>query len=402
MSWLLPLCLISAIVVATYFGLRKVEIITSNAIPHSGQTLTPEELKASLDDLKWILGLIITAAGLFTVAQAANSFFNAQAFTKQAEDSIKRIESLERDLQERFPYFTKIERVRKDAYGNLALIFGEEGFDWRNDLYGTLPSLERQKLLSVEHFVGIEFLQMDNDPQFADNLRRLGNLYASKFRYDLNVGYQTDLERAEYYLLNALERTTEKFRVLNDLGVLYLEFYRINPKLKIEETLSIARSYFDRSVRNFPRQQRAYYNLGVAATYEKNWKEAADQYEKALLYRQWELTHLPNAQCSIYYNMGCAKARLYYEGGKKNQQLLDECLKALESAAAIGLVRPQTVTTDLGANGDLLDLSRDSNEDIVKQFQSMISRLSSGKTSTPDRSMAARIQRALDSLQGKF
>src|SRR5229473_5769946 len=197
-SSLLPICLVSFVVVLTYFGFKNILLTPSNLNQNSGQLLTQEALKSRLDDLKWILGLIITAAGLFAVAQAASSYFNAQAFTKQAEDSIKRIETLEKDLQERFPFFTKIERIRKEAYGTLASIFGEEGFDWRNDLYGSLSSHERQKLLSVEHFVGIEFLQMDSDPQFADNLRRLGNLYASKFRYDRTIGYQTDLERAEY------------------------------------------------------------------------------------------------------------------------------------------------------------------------------------------------------------
>jgi len=208
----------------TYFGFKNILLTPSNLNQNSGQLLTQEALKSRLDDLKWILGLIITAAGLFAVAQAASSYFNAQAFTKQAEDSIKRIETLEKDLQERFPFFTKIERIRKEAYGTLASIFGEEDSIGANDLYGSLSSHERQKTLVVEHFVGIEFLQMDSDPQFADNLRRLGNLYASKFRYDRTIGYQTDLERAEYYLINALERANEKISCAKRPRVLSLSF----------------------------------------------------------------------------------------------------------------------------------------------------------------------------------
>jgi hypothetical protein len=49
-------------------------------------------LKSKLDDLRWVLTLILAAAGLFTVVQGIAAGFSAHNFQKQAEDAIKRLE----------------------------------------------------------------------------------------------------------------------------------------------------------------------------------------------------------------------------------------------------------------------------------------------------------------------
>jgi hypothetical protein len=49
-------------------------------------------LKDKLDDLRWVLTLILAAAGLFTVVQGIAAGFSAQNFQKQAESAIRQLE----------------------------------------------------------------------------------------------------------------------------------------------------------------------------------------------------------------------------------------------------------------------------------------------------------------------
>lgn len=70
------------------------------------------KLEKKLDDLRWILSLILAAAGLFTVVQGIAAGFSAQNFQKQAEDAIKRLEKeTERALND-------LKRQSDEAVGN--------------------------------------------------------------------------------------------------------------------------------------------------------------------------------------------------------------------------------------------------------------------------------------------
>ncbi len=70
------------------------------------------KLEKKLDDLRWILTLILASAGLFTVVQGIAAGFSAQNFQKQAEDAIKRLEKeTERALND-------LKRQSDEAVGN--------------------------------------------------------------------------------------------------------------------------------------------------------------------------------------------------------------------------------------------------------------------------------------------
>lgn len=71
-----------------------------------------KDLEKKLDDLRWILTLILASAGLFTVVQGIAAGFSAQNFQKQAEDAIKRLEKeAERALND-------LKRQSDEAVGN--------------------------------------------------------------------------------------------------------------------------------------------------------------------------------------------------------------------------------------------------------------------------------------------
>jgi hypothetical protein len=217
--------------------------------------LNSQDLKVRLDELRVTLQLLIVSAGLFAIAQGASAFFNAQSFTKQADDAIKRIQEQAREAEARYPMFARTEAVRREAYAQLADIFRDPFFlDWRTPLYQRLTLANRQLLLSVERFIGIELLpHPGGHDEYVRDLRRLANFYASKHRYDAAHGgaQWADLERSEYYLTTAKhEAGGDSFYLFTDLGVLYMEFQ--SPR-----RLDDAERHFRASLERKPRQQRA-------------------------------------------------------------------------------------------------------------------------------------------------
>jgi hypothetical protein len=70
------------------------------------------DLENKLNDLRWILTLILASAGLFTVVQGIAAGFSAQNFQKQAEDAIKRLE------KETTRALEDLKRQSEEAVGN--------------------------------------------------------------------------------------------------------------------------------------------------------------------------------------------------------------------------------------------------------------------------------------------
>ncbi len=314
-----------------------------------------KDLQRKTDDLRWILTVILGAAGLFTIAQGAAAFFTAQTFVKQADDAIKRVQEVALDAERRYPVFSKAEEARRDAYRALAATFYGDGLDWRDTLYDQMQVTDRQRLISVERFIGLEFIGWaENDQEFAVNLRRLANFYASKYVSEGRT-YRGNRERAEYYLQLACKVTNDRFWILNDLGLLFLELYE--PKQITE-----ARTLFEKSYAQNPRQQRALYNLAVMATYETppRWEETVRLLKIALREPLWERTETPEMTCNVHYNLACAQGRL---------RQFDLCLKTLEHAARIGHVRKKTVDDDADLpNGDLYRVATHDDANIKQRF----------------------------------
>lgn len=353
-----------------------------------------KDLQRKIDELKWILGVILGAAGLFTIAQGAAAFFTAQAFVKQADEAVKRVEEVASDAERRYPVFSKAEEARRDAYRALAATFYGDWSDWRDALYDQMSVYDRQRLFSIERFIGIEFVGWaEGDPDFSANLRRLANFYASKYVSEGQV-HKGDRERSEYYLGLAGRVTKDQFWILNDLGVLFLELHQ--PR-KIPE----AKKLFEQSYAQNPRQQRPLYNLAVIATYGKppDWVESARLCETALQERLWERTEAPEMTGNVYYNLACARARL-------NQ--VDECLNALEDAARVGRVKKEAVDADADQpSGDLYGIAASGERTVKDRFEALRGKLSQHANSRRDHQLAVpagvkeRLSKAWDVLLGR-
>jgi tetratricopeptide (TPR) repeat protein len=325
-------------------------------------------LNPKLDELKWTLGLILSTAVFFTLAQFAAAWFSAEAFTKKAEDALKRIQDIEKDVQSNYPIFSRTEKIRAKAYRDLAHRLREasksgeeEGLDWRENFYERMEVEERQELLSVERFIGIEFREGSEDEQnYARELRRLANFYVSKFQFERKNGfaYYGDLERAEYCLHLALNRVPDCFYLLNDLGLLQLHYYDSSTasKPKKEIYLAEAKRFLEKSLRTNPRQQRANFDLAVQANRSGDLGTAVKYLRQALDENAWERVPIPEMRGNVCYQLGCYSALLavQFPAPKDQAELLATCVTALRECASIGRVSKEVVDSDFDEDkGDL-------------------------------------------------
>jgi hypothetical protein len=389
---LIPLAFIVFVVAETLHGLSDVWIINAHA-QGPAPTLTAEDIKSKLDDLKYTLNLIVTAAGFFAVAQAAAAWFSSQTFTKQAEDALKRIAEIEKDVELRYPVFSDYEKLRNEAYRELeqgllsaSVSNKDEGYDWRENLYERMELPARQKLLSVERFIGIEFLRRPaDDAAYTQNLQRLAHFYISKFKFEKghDFGYLGDLERADYYLNLVYARSSSPSYVLNDLGLLNLEWYA-NLYLEQKELyLRQAETFFKRSCASNPNQQRSYYNLGVLESRRGDLAAAITYTEIAAAREVWEETAIAARTGDVYYNLACfyARSAVVEKALTFTSKHVQKCIQALERPAETGLVRKGVVDADFDdKGGDFYPLMNSGDDKVVEALKSLRPRLSENKT----------------------
>ena len=410
----IPVVFILVVVSVTFYGLLNVRSLVVHA-QGGTKALTAEELKARVDDLKWVLGLIVTAAGLFAIAQGAAAWFSSQTFTRQAEDALNRISEIQSDVELRFPVFSDYEKQRNEAYRELeqnllgaSVSNGDEGYDWREDLYERMELPNRQKLLSVERFIGIEFLRRPaDDLAYTQNLQRLAHFYISKFKFerDQKFGYLGDLERADYYLNLAYERSSNPF-YLNDLGLLNLEWYANLYLSRKDVFLQQAEKFFKRSCGYNPKQQRAYYNLGVVESRRNDLTAAISYTEKAAQQEIWEETAIEARTGDIYYNLASFYARLAVSQGSitSRSNFVRKCLDALKTPAQIGLVRKAVVDTDYDdkENGDFYPLVNSGEPSIVAELNSLRPRLSQNRIAHSKSVGKGKIDVLIDAVKNLF
>lgn len=393
---ILPLAFILAVGVVTAYGFLKIESLVVQA----RAPLTSSDLKAQMDDLKWGLGLVITAAGLFAIAQASASWFSSQTFTKQAEETLKQISGIQEDVNRRFPIFSDYEQLRKEAYSDLerslrsvSVSNKEEGYDWREDLYERMSLPIRQRLLSVERFIGVEFLQHPEDETaYTQSLQRLAHFYISKFKFERSqgFGYLGDLERADYYLNLAYDRSNNPF-YLNDLGLLNLEWYATLYSTRADVYLQQAERLFKQSLSRTPKQQRANYNLGVLEKKRRDFEAALLYTKEAARHEAWEETAIEARTGDVFYNLACNYACLAVSKGDFDirSNFVRNCIEALREPAEIGLVKKRVVDFDYdNVNGDLYPLLRRGDNEIVSRLTQIRPNLSKNRDTSPSTSPA--------------
>jgi hypothetical protein len=388
-KWL-PAAFICVILVLLCFGVADIRALAAKS--PADATPTAAELKDPIDELKWVLGLILAATGLFTIAQGIAAGFSAKSFSDQAERMLAEIKDL-------FPVFQLMQDYREEANENLPNL--DQAFTQISPAqslggraYGNLSLKLRQQILSAERTLPYEFVERDKQPDlFARSLRRLAQFYSAKFSYERERGMGSlgDIEHAQYLLTLAIRKAGSKFYLLNDLGNVHVVFFRVLRPLsgprsdsrlsEMRDTLDSARSCFEDSITIQRQQLRAYYNLAVIEadlapelapkeTPDKGLNLAIDHLREGLKYREWEQTQNDEFTCNGLYNLACYCARLskYCKStGQTAAAVLheNEAVAALCEAAKLGFVDPGYVYTDYTMDGDFFELLEHGQADTI-------------------------------------
>jgi len=378
-----PWLFIGVILILVFYGIGDIRVLAAKS--KADATLTAAELKDKIEDLKWILELILAASGLFTIAQGIAAGFSARSFADEAKGMLAEIKG-------QFPVFKLLEERRQEAVANLPNLdqaFAKiSSYGLGNRAYGNLPFKLRQELLSAETFLPYRFMGRDDPPEvFALNLKRLAQFYSAKFTYEqkLGSGSLEDLEYARYLLSLAIRKAGSKFYLLNELGNVHMVHFKVlstlpGPCLKsgrseLRDALSLARGCFDDSIIVQRQQLRAYYNLAYIEADlapELTPEEAPDRslnlavahLREGLKFGEWEQTENHEFTCNALYNLACYHARLFtcfslILNAPMAAEHEKETVTALHKAAKLGLIDPEYVCVDFTReNGDFSTLIR--------------------------------------------
>jgi hypothetical protein len=301
---------------------------------------------------QWLLAMVIGVAGLLTLAQGVFAFFSAQNYVTRANEAVEKAEKLADDVRAKFPMFANIESARAEAFKQLSSLI--PALDDDSNLYGQSDWMTRQSIFTIESFSAIQFLTpMNPGPELLGNLRLLGKFYAGKFAVERQL--ETDFERSQYYFELALQKFGRPFSVLNDVGWLFSTM--ANPT-----DLDRARAAFEESLRRRPGQQRALFNLATIALERGDQSRLEAGLRLLLRAKQqpnWEDGPNPRMASHVDYNLACfydALAELKSAPSEK-QEMLDQCMNLLESAAKVGAQEEKIVNADL-KGGDLRNLAQ--------------------------------------------
>ena len=429
-----PIFVIAAVALITVIGIRRIERPTSDgdhfntrtylassqygsclsSLKHdasAGVKISSDEIEACedkdasaiddivktrVDDLRWMLEIIGSIAGFFVIAQSGAAFFSALIYTQQAEKALKQIGEIQDAVTARYPVFRSVEEHRTQALTDLAYhvktstraddpeadpteVLDKE---YRNTLYASMELKERQTLLSVESFASVD---LDAGPQgsdgHSDNLRRLAIFYQSKFQYERNLGFGalSDLERAQWYLCLAIEKSRGDFTLQNDLGTLCMDVLKATKDRNSYQDIGkdywkAADKAFGESLRIEAHQMRAHYNRAVLlALYgrpanpeeqagedarKRRYLLAIEELNKALDLspQRWQKADAPSiVKAMIFYNRGCYRAWLLGADATKNPLTIDEArdfLADLQKAVELGGVPAEYVNTDWNPTED--------------------------------------------------
>ena len=326
------------------------------------------------------VGTLIVAILLGTLFLFENRVDKATAeLEKKANKAVADLDNTAKEVKQRFPMLASMEEQARKALKDVEDLFVAE--DWLADRYAGLPIAERQRILTVEHLIALEFSGRSTAPQ----LRGMANFYFSKYKSE---GLPSDLDRALYYALLAAERGNEGFQYLNDLGLVYTDLGERERQYQKKAIHSLKQSAVKQ-----PAHQRCYYNLAVIyfpmaleearagrrAEADALFHEIQGLLLTALRQTKWELEVKPELTSLIHYNLACCLCRLTEPlptAKTGRHALLDEACDHLETASRFKQTKKKTLYDDLmdPVNGDLFLLAnnrvyRSRVEAIVAAFE---------------------------------
>jgi hypothetical protein len=349
------------------------------------QRLTASELDRYIRDFQWLMTLIISATGLFTIAQGAATHFTAQNFLRHAESELN---ATMKNLKENYSFLPQYQSLFEEARKQLnskswitaVRADSQEAFHWKRNLYREMPLEKRQLLITLNRVLPYVLRKDVELKEYVQTLRSLALLFWSKFIYETERGSACldDLEHAEYLIDQAEQRAGETYELLNDRANINLEYYDAikamlqdrNGGKPVRETAIMreiaekARKMLHTSIKKRPNQIRAYYDLSLLEAdtvvtppgCSSRLEIAIVEMRKAVSHTNWEEVPILEFSCHAHYNLACYLSRSMGGYDPRNKALRAECILELKKAAAIGMLDQETVNRDFSKGGDFENL----------------------------------------------
>ena len=286
-----------------------------------------------VDSLSKLVTALIGLSALYSTVIGITAYLSAQFYVDRFKESLK--ESRERsekqlaEFEERFPSFQEMNRAVSRIINLLAELVPDV-----ERLADHEAALTPQLIERIQHYersiAFFEFLKEDGGPNSREVYRRLGRFYRALFEREKKrmkargtplsarrkapadcssaemMAYAL-FDRAEFYIDHLLRKDSDNFAALNEKAILMQE-------IDGSDRSPRAREYFERSIENNSRQQRALYWLGyiqMDSSDERELIAAEKTFTRALAQDLWEHDKSsPERKADLFYNRACVRAKL--------------------------------------------------------------------------------------------
>jgi len=271
------------------------------------------------DDLERLLSLLIAISTVYAIALSWNAFQQARESADRLEKirteteairqgAKKEAEKIRDDVLKIFPVFEGMDdAIRSTMHKVMSLLPRIDLFERK---FEHLDSREKEQILFYEKTMSAsEYFNLRSFKKMTSEIYHgLGNFYALKSVSESNSNrpaLEEDRERSRFYLERALDLDEENVGALNDRG--YLAMSLDSPPRQED-----AKTYYERSLRADPEQQRARYNLALVMHRQSppDYEGSIHLLTEALDRRRWQ--EMPDSQHipEIAYNRACSRTRL--------------------------------------------------------------------------------------------
>jgi tetratricopeptide (TPR) repeat protein len=241
---------------------------------------------------------------------------------QRSKDSAEKVDRTLAELLQNYPMMQGLGAALTEIVAKLNRLLDDTEESDIEIAYRRLGVDDRFEILMVERLLPIYDHFSGPAPSLSEMFRGVGRFYLGRFR-DAKLAQrrgedvtpmEDDLRRARYYLQRAIRFDSRNYAAMNDAAVALDELKRRREAI----------AYYEASLREQPKQQRALYNLAYAA-YEQarehadtghvdravdGYREAERLITEALGLVLWERHQSGRRVCDLHYNRACFRSRL--------------------------------------------------------------------------------------------
>lgn len=329
-------------------------------LPDPTATATPENvaklIEAQRTEMTRLQQLLVFLAGVgvvYALVQGLFAFLTVEAFSKKArelhsdyekdlelsrkrlEERTVQLERFEERVNTRYPVFANMDSGLRSRFSELQRVCQRVGL--ARNRYSLLSESEHQTIAYLERALPLlEAIEPAGSGETVSILTRLSAYYLAQAKHwerDRAEQVAESMARSRFLLERAAEHNPVDHRLLNERA--HRIMFGFDPKYAErtnEERYAAAFDVFLESLRRYPRQRCALYNLAWIDDERGDLTVARQRLEEALEFPHWETEGdlLYARASSVSYNLACCLARLAVRDGNRENELLEQATKQLE------------------------------------------------------------------------